>query len=380
MVSAGRACLPPASSPPTTPLLPDATLFRFSLVTFAVSFVMFMGVSGAFLSLNVASSIVAGLVAVGGSTFVAFSLTGRDWRSTGLSVFRAGDVAMAVVLGAANALSLSDWLGRFSSMLFPQFILELFDTRRLLANSMTNRLEQVAVLVAVVVLAPVAEELLFRGVLLRGLKERLGIVASAVISGFVFSAYHLDPVGFLPRFEIGIVLALLAWKSGSLWPAIAFHAANNALTMTLMEAGIQDADVPWWVGVVSLVVLFGSTAWFWTRSTRAPPALVQNAPVSFSRAVGPWVVPLVASAVLLATFDARGGELTRIDFAAPLIGKGDEAEEAALLRLRAQARRGDASCEDYGQRRRALSRARIEALLEQWRPRALSTPRDGGPP
>jgi uncharacterized protein len=244
---------------------------------------------------------------------------------------------------------------------------------------MTNRLEQVAVLVAVVVLAPVAEELLFRGVLLRGLKERLGIVASAVISGFVFSAYHLDPVGFLPRFEIGIVLALLAWKSGSLWPAIAFHAANNALAMTLMEAGIQDADVPWWVGVVSLVVLFGSTAWFWTRSTRAPPALVQNAPVSFSRAVGPWVVPLVASAVLLATFDARGGELTRIDFAAPLIGKGDE-EDAALLRLRAQARRGDASCEDYGQRRRDLSRARFEALLEQWRPRALSTPRDGGLP
>jgi membrane protease YdiL (CAAX protease family) len=359
-------------------LLPDATLFRFSLVTFAVSFVMFMGVSGTFLSLNVASSIVAGLVAVGGSTFVALSLTGRDWRSsTGLSVFRAGDVAMAVVLGAANALSLSDWLGRLSSMLFPQFILELFDTGRLLANSMTNRLEQVAVLVTVVVLAPVAEELLFRGVLLRGLKERLGIVASAVISGFVFSAYHLDPVGFLPRFEIGIVLALLAWKSGSLWPAIAFHAANNALAMTLMAAGIQDADVPWWVGVVSLVVLFGSTAWFWTRSTRAPPALVQNAPVSFSRAVGPWVVPLVASAVLLATFDARGGELTRIDFAAPLIGKGDE-EDAALLRLRAQARRGDASCEDYGQRRRDLSRARIEAFFKQWLPKAR--PRTGGSP
>lgn len=351
---------------------------RFSLVTLAVGFVVFMGASTTFMSLNVASSIVAGLVAIGGSTLAALSLTGREWRSTtGLSVFRAGDVAMAVLLGAANALSLSDWLGRLSSKLFPQLILDLFDTGKLLANAMTNRLEQTAVLMAVVVLAPAAEELLFRGVLFRGLTERLGIVASAVISGFVFSAYHLDPVGFLPRFEIGIVLALLVWKRGSLWPAIAFHASNNALAMMLMAAGIQDSDVPWWVGVVSLVALLASTAWLWTRPTMALPEGVRMPPVSFFRAVGPWVLPLAVSAVLIAAFDARGGQLTRIDLSTPLLGKGDEAEEAALVELRAQARRGDASCEDYGKRRRDLSKARIEALVQQWLPKARSRPRKG---
>ncbi len=352
------------------------TTLQFSLATLAVSFVVFMGASTTFVSLNVASSVAAGLFALGGSTLAALALTGREWRSsTGLSVVRSADVAMAVLLGAANALSLSHWLSWLSAKLFPQVLLDLFDTGKLLANAMTNRLEQTAVLVAVVVLAPVAEELLFRGVLFRGLTERLGIVASAVLSGFIFSAYHLDPVGFLPRFEIGIILALLVWKRGSLWPAIAFHAANNALAMILMAAEIQDSDVPWWVGVVSLVALLASAAWFWTRPTTAPPELAQRPPVSFFRAVGPWVLPLAVSAVLIATLDARGGQLTRIDLATPLLGKGDEAEEAALVVLRAQARRGDAACEDYGTRRRALSKARLEALLQQWLPKARSRPR-----
>ena len=137
------------------------TTLPFSLATLAVSFVVFMGASATFAPLNVAASIAGGLVALGASTFVALSMTGREWRSsTGLSVFRPAHVAMAVLLGLANALSLSNWLGWLSSKLFPQVILDLFDTGRLLAGAMTNRLEQTAVLLAVVVLAPVAEELL----------------------------------------------------------------------------------------------------------------------------------------------------------------------------------------------------------------------------
>lgn len=345
--------------------------FRFSLVTIAVAFVVFMGASTAFFSLNVAASVVAGLVALGGVTVVALSTTGREWRSaTGLTVFRGPDVAMGALLSLGNALSLSDWLGQLSAKLLPQVLLDLFDTGKLLATAMTNGLEQAAILVAVVVLAPLAEELLFRGVFVRGLNERLGIVATAVISGFIFSAYHLDPVGFLPRFEIGIVLAVVVWKSGSLWPVIAAHAANNALAMVLSAAKVQDSDVPWWVRVLCLLVFFASMAWFWSRPTRPMPETLPVTPAPLLRAAAPFVLPLVVSAVLIAVFDARGGQLTRIDLAAPIIGKGDEAEEAALLVLRAQARRGEADCEEYGKRRRALSQARFKALIEPWLPKA----------
>jgi len=347
--------------------------FGFSIASLVVAFVMFMGVSAAFFPMNMAASIVAGLVAIGGSTLVALATTGRDWRTaTGLSVFRGRDVAMGALLSVGNALSLCDWVGRLSTSLFPQALVDLFDTGKTLTMAMTNWLEQAAVLVAVVVLAPLGEELLFRGVLLRGLRERLGIVASVAVSACLFSAYHLDPVGFLPRLEIGIVLALVVWKTGSLWPAVAAHAANNALAMVLTAAAIEDSDVPWWVGMVALGVFVAASAWFWSRPTLAPPEALPSTPVPFFRAAGPWVLPPLVSAVLIATFDARGGELTRIDLSAPLLGKVDETEQAALLVLRAQARSGDVDCEAYGKRRRALSQARLKTLIEQWLPKAPS--------
>lgn len=343
---------------------------RFSLVTISIAFVVFMSASTVFLSLNMAASVVVGLWALGGTTLVALSVTGRDWRTaTGLTVFRWPDVAMGALLSLGNALSFSDWLGQLSMKLMPQLILELFDPKKLLATAMTNPLEQAAMLVAVVVLAPLAEELLFRGVFVHGLSERLGIAATAVISGFIFSAYHLDPVGFLPRFEIGIVLALVVWKSGSLWPVIAAHAANNALATALMVANVQDDDVSWWVRLACLVVFVASVAWFWSRPTLPRPETRLVPPVPFLRAAAPFVVPLVASAVLIAVFDARGAQLTRLDLATPILGKGDETEEAALLVLRAQARRGEADCDDYGARRRALSQARFKALFESWLPK-----------
>ncbi|MBL8938347.1 MAG: CPBP family intramembrane metalloprotease [Archangium sp.] len=346
--------------------------FRFSLVTIVVAFVVFMSASTPFFSLNIAASVVVGLWALGGTTVVALSMTGRDWRTaTGLTVFRGPEVAMGALLALGNALSFSDWLGQLSAKVLPQFLLDVFDTSKLLATATTTPLEQVALVVAVVMLAPVAEELLFRGVLVQGLTERLGIVASAVMSGFIFSAYHLDPVGFLPRFEIGIVLALVVWKSGSLWPVIAAHAANNALATVLVVAHVQDDDVPWWVRVGCLVVFLASVFWFWARPTTPRPETRLVAPTPLLRAATPFVLPLVASGVLIAVFDARGGRLTRIDLATPILGKGDEAEEAALLALRAQARRGEADCEEYGRRRRALSQARFKTLVESWLPKKL---------
>lgn len=76
------------------------SFFRFSLVTIAAAFAVFMTVSTTFLSFNLAASVVAGLMAVGGSTVVALSVSGREWRSsTGLSVFRADDVGLGALLG-----------------------------------------------------------------------------------------------------------------------------------------------------------------------------------------------------------------------------------------------------------------------------------------
>src|SRR5690606_24666955 len=73
--------------------------------------------------------------------------------------------------------------------------------------------------VAAVIIAPFSEELLFRGLFLGGLL-RWGFWPAAAISALLFSAIHLDPGSLVPFFGIGLVLAWLAWRRGSLLDAI----------------------------------------------------------------------------------------------------------------------------------------------------------------
>jgi hypothetical protein len=51
---------------------------------------------------------------------------------------------------------------------------------------------------------------------------------------------HLDPVRLPAVLFMGVVLGWLAWRSGSLWPAVAAHAANNGLGAAMLLRGVPD--------------------------------------------------------------------------------------------------------------------------------------------
>lgn len=90
-------------------------------------------------------------------------------------------------------------------------------------------------LVLGVVAAPIVEEIIFRGALYTALRSRLGTWGSALTSGAVFSALHPTmPDGFLPILTLGLVLALLREKTGSVFPCIVCHAVNNAMMLLLV--------------------------------------------------------------------------------------------------------------------------------------------------
>jgi hypothetical protein len=79
------------------------------------------------------------------------------------------------------------------------------------------------------VLASIGEELLFRGILVRLLNDWFKNVHLAVIvSAVLFSMFHLQFFGFLPRLMLGIVFGYLFVWSGSLWLPILAHFVNNA--------------------------------------------------------------------------------------------------------------------------------------------------------
>jgi membrane protease YdiL (CAAX protease family) len=66
----------------------------------------------------------------------------------------------------------------------------------------------IALLILAVVAAPIVEELMFRGIVLRGLLSRMGAVWAVLVQGVLFGAAHVDPVRGMGN--IGLVIALSA--------------------------------------------------------------------------------------------------------------------------------------------------------------------------
>lgn len=89
---------------------------------------------------------------------------------------------------------------------------------------------------AIVVGAPLAEELFFRGLLQRAVTGRHGPRWGIAVSSVVFGLTHFQPVQLLGLVAFGVVLGVLAERAGRLGPAIVAHMAFNATTVVLLVA------------------------------------------------------------------------------------------------------------------------------------------------
>ncbi|HLY09252.1 MAG TPA: CPBP family intramembrane glutamic endopeptidase [Planctomycetota bacterium] len=81
--------------------------------------------------------------------------------------------------------------------------------------------------------APIVEEVVFRGVVFRTLRERAGLFSSVVLSSILFALAHLDPDHALHLFAIGAVLAWIVSRCGSLYPGMILHSAINLSALFL---------------------------------------------------------------------------------------------------------------------------------------------------
>jgi membrane protease YdiL (CAAX protease family) len=94
-----------------------------------------------------------------------------------------------------------------------------------------------------VVVAPIVEELFFRGFVFNAMRSKLPVGWAAVVTGTMFGVVHAfgSPVGFLvPLALLGTVLCLVYWKTGSLLPCIALHSLNNCIALsTALDWGWQ---------------------------------------------------------------------------------------------------------------------------------------------
>ena len=94
--------------------------------------------------------------------------------------------------------------------------------------------------VATVLVAPVAEEVFFRGFVFAGLLRPLGLLPAMAASGLVFATFHVtgaDSAGLvLPFAAIGMLFAWVYYRTGSLWPSIVTHLIFNLVSFIVLAA------------------------------------------------------------------------------------------------------------------------------------------------
>ncbi len=111
----------------------------------------------------------------------------------------------------------------------------------LLQQSKVAPLTTYATLLAAVIVAPFCEEVFFRSFVFPGLRRGMPVGWAIVVSSLLFAVSHADPGSFAVLFIIGLALAIVRWRTRSIWPAILLHTLNNgiaALTVVLAMQGM----------------------------------------------------------------------------------------------------------------------------------------------
>lgn len=225
---------PPAEGAPPPP--PPAPPPRSSAAGFFAAVITLYGLLGVIAQ---ASSPLWGLAWSELATLLLPALVAASGTNArigpALGLRRAPDrlLALAALVGAAGFLG-GGALMALSSLALPPRWLQAFDLTPLFDRP---PLERAGLALLAAVLAPVCEEATFRGWLLTTLRTRLPTGAAIVVSAVLFAATHLDPVRFLALVALACVFGWLAWRAGSLWPAIIAHGVNNALGVVAVAAG-----------------------------------------------------------------------------------------------------------------------------------------------
>lgn len=95
--------------------------------------------------------------------------------------------------------------------------------------------EPVSLVIMTVILAPILEEILFRGIIMKGIiKNKVKPMTAIIVSAFIFGAVHFNPWQFAGAFLLGLVLGLVYHKTRSLLMPILLHAFNNLTSAIMM--------------------------------------------------------------------------------------------------------------------------------------------------
>lgn len=90
-------------------------------------------------------------------------------------------------------------------------------------------------IIKVVIMAPVIEELIFRGMIMHGLMRNYSKFTAVFVSALMFALWHLNPWQFPATFILGLVLGILMLRTRNIYLCILGHAINNGLVLVSIQ-------------------------------------------------------------------------------------------------------------------------------------------------
>jgi hypothetical protein len=156
---------------------------------------------------------------------------GASWADLGLRSFHSKMLGLGcglMLLSLLFNLIYAAFLAMFELQIQPDITLMFNQTRYPLL-----------MLLGGAIVAPVVEEIFFRGFIFAGLREKFGWKKAALASAGLFALAHVLPTSILPILVLGLIFAFLYQISGSIWPAILMHMLTNTAALSAAYAASQ---------------------------------------------------------------------------------------------------------------------------------------------
>ena len=182
-----------------------------------------------FLGLGITTVLELSLVAV--AWRFAVKRYGCSWSALGLRPLRFEDARWAIPAGILISLTVA--------MVYAGILTGLGLDDEVRSPSIFDEPGTVVLIVGsimAVAVAPVVEELFFRGFIFSGLLSRLTVKQAAIGSAALFALAHIHPLSYAPIFIIGLVLAWVYRTTGSLANAMLVHASYNGVIVGISFA------------------------------------------------------------------------------------------------------------------------------------------------
>jgi uncharacterized protein len=162
---------------------------------------------------------------------LAFLISGHSWSSLGYR-----KPSLKAVLGVLPAFAVYFVISTSLTLLAIKFLpgFKVDQTQDIGFQDLKSNVDLIAGFLSLVILTPIFEETIFRGVLFRGLRTRYQFWPCAIVVSIIFAAAHGQWNVALDTFALSLILCLLVDRSNSIIPSILLHAVKNSVAFVFL--------------------------------------------------------------------------------------------------------------------------------------------------